>query len=85
MTFDVMLYFMKNLCLHNLDILKTYLKDYSLNQKYIAEKDVFEILRWPFVTFNDLYLSLLNISIHIDLYQNQLINECSMKNFPKFS
>ena len=31
------------------------LKDKALNKKYIAEKDDFEILRWPFVTFIDLW------------------------------
>ena len=30
---------MKNLGLHNVDILQKFLKDYSLNKKYIAEKD----------------------------------------------
>ena len=29
--------------------------DEKLNKKYIAEKDDFEILRWPYVTFNDLH------------------------------
>ena len=30
-----------------------FLRDKSLNKKYIAEKDGSEILRWPYVTFND--------------------------------
>ena len=41
---------MKNFGLHNV-ILEKPLK---VKQKYIAEKDDFEILRWPYVTFNDL-------------------------------
>ena len=27
------------------------LKDQALNKKYMAEKDDFEILRWPLMTF----------------------------------
>ena len=46
---------MKNLCLYNADILEKFEKDWALNKKYIVEKDYFEILRWPFVTFNDLW------------------------------
>ena len=30
-------------------------KDWTLNKKYIVEKDDFEILRWPIVTSNDLW------------------------------
>ena len=46
MTFEVILHLMKNLLLHNVDIVKLVsLKDYALNKKYIAEKDDFEILR----------------------------------------
>ena len=30
---------MKNLCLHNVEILDKFLKDQALNKKYIAEKD----------------------------------------------
>ena len=44
---------MKILCLHNVDILEKLLKDQALNKKYIAEKDDFESLRLPYVTFND--------------------------------
>ena len=35
---------MKDLRLHNVDILEKFLKDYALNEKYIAEKYDFEIL-----------------------------------------
>ena len=52
MTFEVILHLMKKLCLHNVDILKKFLKDKALNKKYVAEKYDFEILRR--VTFNDL-------------------------------
>ena len=41
---------MKNLSLHNVDILEIF-----LNKKYIAEKDDLQILRWPYVTFNDVW------------------------------
>ena len=54
MTFKDLLHFIKKLCLHNVDILENFLKDWALYKKYIVEKDDFEILRWPFVTFNDL-------------------------------
>ena len=43
---------MKNLGPHNVDILEKFLKDQALNKKYIEEKDYFEILRLPYVTFN---------------------------------
>ena len=45
---------MKTLPLHNVDILEKFEKDWALNQKYIALKDDFEILRGPYLTFNDL-------------------------------
>ena len=45
---------MKNLCLHEVDTFEILKKDWALNKKYFAEKDDFEILRCPFVTFNDL-------------------------------
>jgi hypothetical protein len=32
-----------------------FLTGYSLNKNYIAEKDDFEILIWPYVTFNDFW------------------------------
>ena len=32
------------------------LKSWKVEQKYNAEKDDFEILRWPFVTSNDLWV-----------------------------
>ena len=41
---------MKNLPLHNVDILEKFLKDYTLNKKYMAEKDDFEILKFPLCT-----------------------------------
>ena len=47
MTFEVILHFIKKIFLINVDILE------KLNKKYIEKKDDFEILRWPFVTFND--------------------------------
>ena len=37
----------------NINILEKFLK--RLGFKNIAEKDNFKILRWPFVTFNDLW------------------------------
>ena len=43
---------MKNLYLHNVDILE---KNKALNKWYIANRDDFEILRWPYVTLNDLW------------------------------
>ena len=46
---------MKNSRLHNVDILEKFSKDYALNKKYIAENNDFEILRWPYVNFNDLW------------------------------
>ena len=49
------LHLMKNLLLHNVDILEKFLKDLALDKKYMAEKDDFEILRWPYVTFYDLF------------------------------
>ena len=49
------LYFMKNVCLNNVDILEKFFKKRVLNKKIIAVKDDFEILRWSFVTFNDLW------------------------------
>ena len=63
MTFEVILHFMNNLCLHNVDILEKF-KRFGIKQKYIAEKNDFEILRWPYVTFND---------------PNCLLNECPRK------
>ena len=44
-----------NLYLYNDDILEKFLKDLALNKTYIAEKDDFEILWRPYVTFNDLW------------------------------
>ena len=73
MTFEVILKFMKNLFLHNVDILEKLLKDWAVNKKYIAENDDFDILKLHFVTFNDLLvhtlfngkkMCLLNINIH---------------------
>ena len=43
MTFEVILYFMKKMCLYNVDILEKFLSDSALNKIYIAEKDNFEI------------------------------------------
>ena len=45
---------MKNMRLHNIDILEKCLKDQTFNKIYIAEKDDFEILRRPYVTFNEI-------------------------------
>ena len=45
---------MKNLRLHNVDILEKFLEKLGGKKKYIVEKDDFEIFRWPYVTFNDL-------------------------------
>ena len=48
MTLDelkVILYLMKNMCLHNVVILEKFKKNWAFNQKIIAEKDDFEILR----------------------------------------
>ena len=52
MTMDDILHLLKNLCLHNVDILGKFLKDQTLNKKYIAEKDDIENLRRLY--FNDL-------------------------------
>ena len=55
MTLDeVILHFLKNLCLQNVDIHKKFYEDWAINKKCIAEKANFEILRLSFVTFNDL-------------------------------
>ena len=44
MTFKVILHFVKNLCLYNVDILKKYFfKNWALGKKYIVEKDNFEM------------------------------------------
>ena len=51
LTFEVMLHFMKTLCLHNVDI-REKIKDSALNKLYIAKKEDFEILRSPYVTFD---------------------------------
>ena len=48
MTFEVILNFMKKLCLHNFDIHEKFLKDSELNQKNIAEKDDFVNLKMTF-------------------------------------
>ena len=49
---------MKNMCLRNVNILEKFLKDSALNKKYITEKDDFEILRWPYLTFYNLLIIL---------------------------
>ena len=63
-----------------------------MKQKYFEGKVGFQIKRWPYVTCNDLWshtsfywknLHLHNCSIHINLYQNQLIIECVSKNLAK--
>ena len=41
MTFEVILHLMKNLRVHNVDILEKFLKDNALNKRYNAEKDDF--------------------------------------------
>ena len=46
---------MKKLCLYDGDFLKKFENDWPLNKKYMVEKDDFEILRWPYVTFNDIW------------------------------
>ena len=43
---------MKNMRLHNVDFLEEK-KRISVKKHYIAEKDDFEILRGPYVTFNN--------------------------------
>ena len=43
--FGFILYLMKNLRLHNVDIIEKFSKDLALDKKCIAEKDDFEILR----------------------------------------
>ena len=45
MNFEVILHIMKNVRLHNVDILEKFLKFWALNKKYIAEKDDLKILR----------------------------------------
>ena len=52
----------------------------GVEKKYIAEKDYFEILSWPYVTFDDLWGHTVfdkfhDICIHINFYQNRFINE----------
>ena len=52
-----------------LTFLKSLKKDRVLNKRFIAKKEDFEILRWPFVTFEVILqfikdLHLLNASIH---------------------
>ena len=42
MTFEIIIHLMKNLRLHNVDILEKFLEDKSLNKKYIAEKGDFK-------------------------------------------
>ena len=46
MNFEVIIHVIKNLSLHNVDILEKLLKDQALNKKYIAEKDDFEMTLW---------------------------------------
>ena len=46
------------------DILEKFLKDWALNKKYFAGNEDLEILRSPFVTFNDLLI----VSIHRNFY-----------------
>ena len=56
-------------------------------QKIYHRKDDFEILIWPYVTFNELWghtnlikkLRLYITSIPRDFYQNQFIKECARK------
>ena len=50
MTFNVILHFIKNLCLH-VDILEKFKIDWALNKKCIVEKDDLKILRLPLMTF----------------------------------
>ena len=64
-------------------------KKLGVKQKYIVEKDDLEILRWPYVIFNDLWghtllyekncVSIMLAFIEI-FYQNRFINEYSIKN-----
>ena len=72
--------------LRNVDILGKFLKDWALNQKYIKEKDDFEILRYPYETFNCLWGHILfneKFAHHriFFFYQNWFINYCAWKNF----
>ena len=51
--------------LHPYDV--EFLKGLGIQQKYIGEKDDFEILRRPYVTFNDLWgilYSMKNLRLH---------------------
>ena len=41
----MILYFVKKICRHNVDILEKTLKDWTLNKNYIAEKNYFDIFR----------------------------------------
>ena len=65
MTFQVILHFIKNVCLYNVDILEKFKKDQALNIKYIVEKDNFKILRWPYVTFEVILNFMKKLCLHI--------------------
>ena len=56
------------MCLYNVDILEKFKKDFALNKKYIVEKNDFEILRWPYVTFNDLWCHTQSYGKFVSLY-----------------
>ena len=65
------------MCLYNVDILEEkFLKSLGDNKKYIVKKDEFEILRWPFVTFEVILdfinkMCVLNVSISRNFYQKE--------------
>ena len=53
--FEVILHLIKNLRLHNVDILEKFLKRLGFKQKYVAEKMIFKFQDdLIYVTFNDL-------------------------------
>ena len=55
------LHLMKNLLLHNVDILEKFLKDLALNKKYMAEKDD---LMWTFMTSKVILYVVKNLRHH---------------------
>ena len=68
-----------------------YLRDILLQLR--VEKDDFEILRWPYMTFNDICghtlfnkkMRLHNVKIHWNSYQNWFINKYARKKKAKIS
>ena len=85
--FKVILNFIKNLCLYNVDIFEKFYKDWAFNKRYITEKDDFQSLRMTFEAILHLMknLRLYIVSIHRIFHQHQFINECSRKKWAKIT